>query len=229
MNTVTNFLPYVIDAVCLVILLLFISAGWRTGFASKALKLCSMLLAVLITYFVYSRVASWLCEMGMADAIASRISFKQSDAETSEQTLLAGLSIPAFLKTQLSANNTPSMNELLGTSTLMDYVRVYLARVLVNVVAIVATFIVSLILLNFVAKKLKHIRKIPLIGTVNSLLGAAAMLAVGIAILWIAMLTLTFLCARHAELTVLTEAIDESLLASRLQKVNLFAGWAIRL
>ena len=69
----TDYLPWVVDGVCLLILVFGFREGWKKGFASMFLRFFSWLIAAIATYFLYKYVAAFLDKCGITAAIAARL------------------------------------------------------------------------------------------------------------------------------------------------------------
>ncbi len=216
-----NYLPYIVDGVCLVVLLGFFISGWKAGFASSMVKTCSFLIAIVITFFLYSKVTAFLCQAGLEQAIVEHIQI-----ETEEISLL---NLPGIVKYQLTENNTAMVYAALGVTSMMSYLKHALARIIINGISIVVVFVGSAILLNLIAKQLRHVNKIPLVGLVNELLGAVCSLVVGYVLIMFSVFVITSMATSVEGLQVLADAVDQSYVAVLMQKVNLFNNWLIRI
>lgn len=216
-----NYLPYIVDGICLVVVLGFFITGWKTGFASSAVKTCSFLIAIVITYFFYSRVSAFLCQAGMEQAIVEHIQI-----ETEEISLL---NLPGIVKFQLSENNTSAVYAALGVTSMMSYLKHALARIIINGVSILVVFLVSVVLLGVIAKQLRHVNKIPLVGMVNELLGGVCSLIVGGVLIMFSVFVITSLSTSVEGFKILSDAIENSYASVVLEKINLFNNWFIRI
>ena len=230
MNMETNeFLPYIIDVVCLAVLTGFFIYGWKQGFASRALRICSALLAIVITYLTFDKLAEVLSGAGLTKFIAEHLVLQNGQEGTDAGKLIFDLSIPTFIKEKMAENNVAEVYDILGASTVGEYVRFYLARIIVNAICIGVIFIVSLVLLNFLSKKLKKLNKLPLVGLVNEILGGAGSLLLGILLVSFVLFLVTALATPDGFLGPVAEALEKCKVTGFLQKINLFTGWAIRI
>lgn len=227
---INEFLPYIIDVVCLAVLTGFFIYGWKQGFASRALKICSALLAIVITYLTFDKLAEALNSIGLTKFIAEHLVLPASQEGTDTAgKLIFDLSIPSFIKEKMAENNVSEVYDMLGVATVGEYVRCYLARIIVNAVCIGVIFIVSLVLLNYLSKKLKKLNKLPLVGLVNEILGGAGSLLLGILLVSFVLFLVTALATPDGFLGPVAEALEKCKVTGFLQKINLFTGWAIRI
>ena len=94
----------------------------------------------------------------------------------------------------LEANNTAEMYRYLAVETFADYVSGYLARVAVNGISFVISFILATVLIRMVTWALNLIAALPVIKGANKLAGGALGAAKAVIFIWVAFLVLTILC-----------------------------------
>ena len=228
----TEYLPWIVDGVCLVILIAGFREGWVKGFASMLLRFFSWLIAALVTFFLYKHLAALLGRIGITAAIASRIKEAIPSIQggsTSLPALLQTIRVPQFLESALKLNDTPDMYAALGVNESLDYMVQYISNAIVNAASIIVLFVVTLILVRFLAKELKFVNKIPIVGKANALLGGVLNLAVAIMFVCFLLLSITTVGTGREALAPLIEAIDKSMIMALLQKISILNNWIVNI
>jgi len=226
----TEYLPWIIDGVCLLVLVLGFREGWKKGFASMFLRFFSWLFAVIITYFLYKPLAALLDRAGMTAAIASHLKEAVPTVQSSSlPSILEAIKIPQFLENALKLNDTPDVYAALGVSESVEYATQYIATTVVNAAAIILLFVVSLLLVRWLAKRMKFVNKIPIVGKANALLGGVLNLAVSIMFVSFVLLAITTVGTGREAFAPLLNAIDQSLVMALLQKASLLNNWMVNI
>ena len=229
----TDYLPWVVDGVCLLILVFGFREGWKKGFASMFLRFFSWLIAAIATYFLYKYVAAFLDKCGITAAIAARlkeaIMGSRNEAVSSVSSLLQTIKVPQFLETALKLHDTPDVYGLMGVSESIEYTTQYIAQTVVNAMSILVLFIVLVILIRWLAKRMKFVNKIPIVGKANALVGGLLNLVVSIMFVSFLLLTVTTVGSGREAFAPLIEAIDRSMVMSLLQKVSLLNTWMVNI
>lgn len=219
----TEYLPWICDLCFLILVIGFLWSGWKKGFASMFVHAFSGLLALAAALLLYPYLADLLEKIGVTDALAGRIGeLLQIEALlpsfSAEESLIGSLPLPGALKAGLIGHNTSEFYEALGVSRFSEYLTVYLARILVNGICLLVVFFVCLILLQWLARKLQLVKKVPLVGTLNSILGAICGLIIGLLIFAVISYLTTALSPVSEFFATLGDALSESLIA----------GWFIK-
>ena len=110
-----------------------------------------------------------------------------------QETAIRSADIPGVFKTLLLKNNTEAMYKELGVTTFAQYVGAYLARMIINVVAFLITFIVVTLILRAVIFALDVVTELPVIGCLNRIAGAGLGIGIAIVIVWVIFIIFTLL------------------------------------
>lgn len=121
-----------------------------------------------------------------------------------QETAIKSADIPEIFKTMLLKNNTETMYKKLGVTTFAQYVGAYLARMIINVVAFLVTFIVVTLILRAVIFALDIVTELPVLGCLNRIAGAGLGLAIALVIVWVAFIVLTLLYTTKAGYNIYT-------------------------
>ena len=104
------------------------------------------------------------------------------------------MNLPGLLTSGLTQNNTAEVYQYLSVSTFSDYIAQYLARMAVNGISFLISFILASLLISSITWVLDLVARLPVIKGANKIAGAAFAAAKYILILWIVFLVLTVLC-----------------------------------
>lgn len=121
-----------------------------------------------------------------------------------QETAIKSADIPEIFKTMLLKNNTETMYKKLGVTTFAQYVGAYLARMIINVVAFLITFIVVTLILRAIIFALDIVTELPVLGCLNRIAGAGLGLAIALVIVWVAFIVLTLLYTTKAGYNIYT-------------------------
>lgn len=129
-----------------------------------------------------------------------------------KQLFRDGLNLPKVLQKSLTDNNTAEVYKELAVDSFGDYVSGYLARLIVNGMSYLVSYILANLVIRLIGCVLNAIAELPLINGANRLTGALVGVAKGIVFLWIALLILTVLCSTETGKTGLALVEKDSFL-----------------
>lgn len=90
-----------------------------------------------------------------------------------QMTAIQNADIPTIFKSLLSDNNNSEVYESLGVTSFVDYAAAYLAKIIIDIIAFLATFVLITIVLRAVIFALDIVTQLPVLGMINRLAGAA--------------------------------------------------------
>jgi len=189
-----------LDIGILVLLGLCALAGYRRGLIRTVYRLVSFVVAMFLSYRLYPYVARFLRDTALFNAIQSRVStemnlegFFVDYTGARHAEIINSLPLPAFLRDLLYSFNTPDMYAILRVHTLEDYISGFFANIVMNGIAIVAVFIVVLLILSVVGAVLDVVSMLPVIYSLNRIGGLAIGVVMGIGIVWLSIVVVTIL------------------------------------
>lgn len=100
---------------------------------------------------------------------------------------------PKFVKEALLENNNAAVYDMLGVTSFPAYAASYIAKIAVNILAFLVTFILAIILVRSLLVAVDIIGELPVIGTLNHMGGAVLGFAVALILVWIIFLVLTIM------------------------------------
>ena len=168
----------ILDLILLLIGATIVITCYKRGFFKSVIRFFKTILAFLAAYFLGGSVAGWLCDKWIGTAVRERVYLKvheiyQSTADSFGADHVTS-AVPDFLmseklKAQLSMAEG-SGEELVSSMT--DIIATPIATVISNALGYLGVFLLALLALWLVAMLLDGlIDKLPLIGTLNHVLG----------------------------------------------------------
>ena len=192
------------------ILILTGIGGYRKGFVREIMSFFFVFLALALAWMMNPYVNEFLVEKtpvyerieescrGLVESQKSgtEISDEGISEETQEEDSFIGeMGLPEILQKSLTENNTAEVYKELAVDTFGDYISGYLARMIVNGMSYLISYVLANLVLKVLSCVLNAIAELPLINGANRLTGAAVGVAKGILFVWIALLVLTILCS----------------------------------
>ncbi|MGL6202021.1 MAG: CvpA family protein [Lachnospiraceae bacterium] len=110
-----------------------------------------------------------------------------------QMTAIQNADIPAIFKSLLSDNNNSEVYESLGVTSFVDYAAAYLAKIIIDIIAFLATFVLITIVLRAVIFALDIVTQLPVLGMINRLAGAAAGLLLALIVVDVIYIVITLL------------------------------------
>ncbi len=231
----------------LAILAVFAWMGFRGGMINRlegllALAISAMLVSAALPYVtkvikeqtpvyqvIRDRCESTISSLALsrADEESAQALAGQSNGEVLnsltriEQTkLIQNLPVPNFLqKLMLNYNNSEGYRKL-GVSTFGGYLVDFIANLILNIIAFLATLLVSHVVVWGIFRLLDLAAHLPLLRHVNRIGGLALGLVEGIIVVWVIFLVISMLSGTQIGVTLM-KMIDESVLLKPLYESNL--------
>lgn len=164
-----------IDRIILVILIGFAIIGYKRGLIQSLITLCSSVVALVLSFAGYPILNMILKRSPLYSSIYTGVFTKvesidfgkgiqtQGNAIVSKMTWL-----PEFLTEQIKNNNNTAMYEVLGVTSIQEYVSTYVTNMIISLSAILLTwFLVKIILvvvLSIIGGVIEHL---PIISSFN--------------------------------------------------------------
>jgi len=215
-----------LDIVIVAIIALCAIAGYHKGLIRTVYRLVSLFVAMFVARQLYPYVARALRQTELfptiRDAIARAMNLEgfvadQTVAHSAE--VIDNLPLPGILQRLLHSYNTPNMFELLQVATIEEYVAGFFANMVINGIAILAVFALTMIALTFIGYALDIVSMLPVIRTLNRIGGFAFGIVMSGVIIWFG-LVLVALFATTAH-PLINEMLEGSWIAQRLFEITL--------
>ena len=130
---------------------------------------------------------SELAQYGISGSVLDGVNSGQRTA----QEVLDETDIPEVYKKLLTENNNSEIYKQLGVETFAQYVGSYLAKLLINIVSFLCTFLLVTIIFRAVVFALDIVADLPGVGAVNHLVGGLMGAVGALVIVWLLYLLVT--------------------------------------
>ena len=133
---------------------------------------------------------------GLSDDKKGSIEDAINEAEIPRDVQVAAIEkadLPDVFKNLLSVNNNSEIYKELGVDTFAQYVGSYLARLIINIVAFLCTFVLITIVLRAIVFALDIVSNLPVLGFINRLAGGAIGVIGALVIVWNVFVVITLL------------------------------------
>jgi uncharacterized membrane protein required for colicin V production len=202
--------------------------GLFKGLVKTLFGLSSTIIALILTLLITPQLSSLIVTNTSFDEIISektvellKIENLLWDKDASLDTTISegALKLPKNLLEFLTKNNTPETNQLLEAKGLGDYISSSMATMAVNVFILIVVFMIISLVLNALVVLLDIVAHLPVIKTMNKLGGFTIGLVIGIIIVWVSTLALSFIISTQASDTI-SKLIEESILTKLFYYYN---------
>ena len=220
-----------------VIIVIMISTihGYRRGFIRIIITLISLVLTIWLVSVVTPYITTYMMNhTGVYEKIKEHVeeSFAEENsrrdntiAENQIETINS-YQIPSIVKNSLISNNNENVYGTLMVSAFEGYISGYIARMIINLMAFVCTFLMIYVFLKMTFLSMELIGKLPIIKGLNKLVGGIAGFAEGILLVWIAFLAATIFAGNEIGMKFFT-LIDSSYFLSFLYNNNILFKWSV--
>jgi len=183
----------ILDILALIVFSFCVFRGIRKGLFRMAFSLLSIMIALYIARILYPHVGSLLREhTGIYEAARAHIisTLRLRDIieryiQQGETVVLSHLPLPGIILDMLIENNTLSIRQSLGVTTLEGFIGSFLANIFMNILSAIIVFILVLVIMRFIGSTLDIIARLPFIKSFNKLGGAVTGAFVGFVAIWI--------------------------------------------
>ncbi|MEF9958811.1 MAG: CvpA family protein [Niameybacter sp.] len=188
-----------LDLVIIVIILITALIAAKVGLIRTLYQVFSSILALVLAFFVYPIIETILKLTPLYTTIQEGV--KNLLPEMGNVGLQAQAQLirenfkwmPEFMTNQLIENNNPEIYNLLGVSTLVEYIVTFVANTCMMAIAVVICFIVIKVGLTLAVGVLDLVAKLPILKTANTWGGFIVGIIKGMLIIWIICLVIPFL------------------------------------
>lgn len=207
-----------LDIIILVIIGISLLNGLIRGFIKTLFGLTSLLIAVIVTWMFTPVVSELVISETSFDEMISEQVVELLDIEDMMTDMvdnhgadvMEDLSLPGNIVESLVDNYTPQIIESLNVDSVGAYVGSSISVMAVNALTFVVLFILITIGLNAVATLLDLVARLPVLKQMNRLGGFLLGLLVGVVIVWVGCLGLSFVISIQATPT-LSQWIESSI------------------
>ena len=212
-----------------VLSLFFISVlnGYRKGFLRIIISFISTLLVILAVTVIAPKLGEYIInntyyyEITRQKVIETFEEHLNSNLED-ENDKLDSLNIPSILKDDFISKNASELyHEMVGI-LFKDYISGYLAQIIIKAGAFVGLFVSLSIIRILLIKTTSLISKIPVIGGINSILGALVGFMWGLIVVWIVFIVIIMFMSESIGTSLLEDVQRSSILTYLFNSNYLF-------
>ena len=184
-----------------ILVLLFLAAyvirGYHNGFIKTVFSICAVFIAIIVASLGRETLGGILQDnetiyKAVNNKVIESMQIETEAKSVSEQTkFINSLPVPKRLKEALEENNNKKVYELMDTSKFGDYVSRYITIMILNTIAFVILFVVTLILVRVLANVFDIISRLPVLNSINKIGGIGLGLVHGFVVLWLLCVVLT--------------------------------------
>lgn len=210
-----------LDIIIIVIIVISALNGLIRGLIKTVFGLTSLLIAVTLTWMLTPSISEMVIDQTsfdemISDQVVELLNIEEmaiTNLDTAEAVrTLNDLSLPGNVVESLIENYTPQLLDSFDFASIGDYVGGSLSVMAVKALVFVVIFIVITLALNAIATLLDLIARLPVLKQLNRLGGLGVGLLIGILIVWIAGIGLSFVISIQST-QALSELIESSILA----------------
>jgi uncharacterized membrane protein required for colicin V production len=214
--------------------------AWR-GFVRTVLGFANFLIAIFLTNLLYPHMGRFLRGIdGFFDALSAAIrdsmgldaaiydAAVDAGGRVAEAEFLQNLPLPAFFRDALIENNNAIIRAAIGAFDFADYVAGFLAGIVINIISMVLVFVLVFFGLMLLTRVLNILTKLPVLNTLNKVLGGAIGAAWGILLTWLVLgVVVVYLSANSA--VDVAQMLEASVIAGPLNERNFALDLILRL
>lgn len=211
----------ILDLIVIFLIAFGVARGIRKGFVQTVYHALRWLVCILLAQLLYPYVAGALKQFGLTAAVQGGLesTLESMMSGSGNTSMIQSLPLPGFLKDILVQNDNGIVYEMLNVSTLSGYVAAYLANLAVNILSVVVLFLLLIVITRLIGAALGILTKLPVIHSLNALLGGAAGLLLGVLNVWIFGLAV-FLLAIFGKWAWLSDAAAQTTLLNLFNEYN---------
>lgn len=209
----------IVDLIIVLVLALFIFAGYKKGLTGSLIKLVSFVVAIALAFMLYKPIANIIKE-------------KTSLAENIEQTIIQTFGKENVQEENVKEDNIPTSilnnisseieNQTLETrNEIVQNTAKSMSITIINVASGIIVFLVARIVLFVISLFIKEITKLPIIKQVDKAGGIAYGILEGMIVIYIILGIISLLSFAWTDEVVIMQAIHESTIGEILYNNNI--------
>ncbi|MCI8327806.1 MAG: CvpA family protein [Lachnospiraceae bacterium] len=184
--------------VVLAILIIYIIYGYCKGMLRVLYSMLSLIITIVFVAWatpyiskmieentqIYQKIAT-KCEEGIRKRAQEQISEKTEEEADTNSLKEYGIEIPEFLEKEFFQKIQEGSDNILESTGAYKAVAEQMARFIVNGIALFIAWIICIIILHFLKGIVDGISKLPILKSVNHILGAVIGFVEGLLIVWL--------------------------------------------
>lgn len=181
------------DIILIGLLVLGFLLGKNIGVIKMVYNFCAMIISFILLRIITPIIMPIVVKTPVYDLVYDKVvsTFKINDSlnnltRAAEASFIEQIPIADSFKGQLIENNNVDIYEALGVSTFADYVNNMITYVLVFIGTSIVVYICICLIMFILSSSFDIFSKLPIISTVNSLIGGLFGLCTTVLIIWFA-------------------------------------------
>ena len=231
----------ILDLLVIGLIALCITIGAWRGFVRTVLGFANFIIAIILTNMLYPYMGRFLRgidgfygaltltirdTMGLDAAIYEAA--VEAGGRAAESQFINDMPLPGFLREVLLENNNTIIRAAIGATNFTEYVAGFLAGIVINIISMVIVFILIYTGLMLLTGMLNILTKLPVIRTLNKLLGAAIGAIWGLLLTWLVLGVVVIYFSANSGADV-AQMLEESVIAGPLNEWNFALNFILRL
>lgn len=210
----------IIDLIVIAILLLSIFLGYKKGLIGVAFKILSFIIAIIITLILYRPISNYIINnTEFAKTIENSITEKLSTTNIEEGKIdETSTDLPNVVVNYINNEIVSTVNET--GEELIQIVAKELSQTIINLIVVIAIFIITRLLLLFAKAILSVVAELPIIKQFNEVGGIIYGILRGILLIYV-LLAIISLILPMLDKTAILGAINNSIITKILYNNNL--------
>lgn len=196
-----------IDILALLIMLLSVYIGFKKGFLKTITGLASLVLSLILAITFYPLVSDFIMKTPVYNTVyestTSVLAGENAENEEVTENETGKLNLPKDLTRKIEKSVDDAKGEV--TSTVAETT----AGIAVKIVSILLIFILARIAIAIISLLAQLIRKLPIIGGFDSLLGAVFGIIRGLLIVYVLLMCVTFIASMSPD-NAIVKGVKES-------------------
>lgn len=194
-----------LGAAVICVLAVTVSRGYKRGFIREIVSFFFVFLAIAVSWAINPYVNEFFMENTpvyrmVRESCRDFVSNgdgqeQQTDEQGGQISFIESLELPDLIRKGLESNNKEEVYTYLAVDTFGEYVSEALARMIVNGLSFVVSYMLASVILRLGTWVLNILAGLPLLKSANKLAGGLVGLVKGVLFVWIAFLALTVLCS----------------------------------
>ncbi len=188
-----TWLPYIIDAVLIVVGIIFIIAGSKQGLLRSVVKLVSLFVSVGAAAYLSPLVSNWFFTSMVRPRLIIKFGDKLKELASSGATSVDKFisSLPSVVQSFVKGSSDVSsfvsghMPAESSAEAIVDKMIAPVILFLMKAILFLVIFLIVMILFRLLYKALGIVDHIPVIGKINSILGAVIGIAEGVLVIYV--------------------------------------------
>jgi len=209
--------------------------AWR-GFVRTVLGFGSFILAIFLTNMLYPHVGRFLRGFdGLFSTLTTTIrsvmgldALVYTESRAAQVEIINALPLPASFQQSLIENNNSIIYNALGATGFVDYIAAFLAGIIINIISMVIVFVLVFVGLMVFSRLLNLITKLPVLNSLNKLLGGVLGAVWGLILTWLVLGIVVIYLSAGAQVDV-PALLENSAIAGPMNDANFAVQFILRL